>query len=872
MQTPYIALPVKVTREVALAPGISALIRSVYEQSADAFREDLERVDQTRKDATNKLSSDATARDLLFNWFHMLEMLELRFPELRASFSWQDAFTGTEVTQQALAYEKASVIYNCAARISTVGMQLDRRDPQTDHVKRCYTAFRQAAGLLDYIHSNFLHAPSNDLGSKFVQSLKTLMLVQAAEVFLEKSIADHKGQALVSKLASHVAGSYASLAEEWQDSTEFGAIPAMWRGIAQYKAKCLAAVAQLYAGRAEDSAKNHGLALARYRYADKLIKEAHRIVANLQWFNYPSMMFTSTMPADTSAAATAQVKSVNGEIAETLRVAERDNDLVYHALLPKEDALPALEAINVSKPITIRETFAMPEVQRVLGPDIFPALVPLSVHESASVYSEEQAKLVRTETERVEQANEDLQAALASIDANTALSQYASLNGQSEPPKPSSTLLDHASIVASGQSVGYIQKQLAAVTQRNPAESLLRDCLVELDEENRTCERLRVQHEHRWTQEPIGVVAGTLRRNLVKYQEALHDAQSQDQEVASLWNSVYDDVALLHQGPEAVTALLRKAARSAHPKQMPSLVDLDEDNSLESQAESQAAKLLQDTKNLVYQIQEFPKQRNDQLQELKARVRGDDISRALLLNRRVENVEPKLFAAELAKYTPLQSQLMESIEKQATMIDQVRGNLEKLATHPGTSKIRKQREASAQATTEIEQRLTRAFHAYTEVSAVLGSTKSFHQEIQRQAEQLHFETTRLLSERRAERERLLSTMHLDSPSTQNLHFESHSRQDAGRNPAYNQANRPTGSISDDLHALRLHGDSSSRNSGSNTNMSNSWLQTQSRLNQGYAKNESRWPDPPSSTMYQATPSRSIDGNSKPKAPPRPPRI
>ena len=864
MQTPLIALPVKDTREVELAKPLAVLIRSAYEQRPESFRADLERVEHTRKDATDKAASDDTARDLLFSWFHMLEMLELRFPELRVSFAWRDAFTGTEVTQQALAYEKASVIYNCAARISAVGMQLDRRDTQSDHVKRSYAAFRQAAGLLDYIHSNFLHAPSGDLSSKFVQSLRTLLLAQAAEIFLEKTIADHKGPALIAKLATHVARTYANLADEWQDTTKFGAIPPMWRSVTQYKAKYAASQAQFFQGRADDAAGKHGTALVRFRAAEQLAKEAARIVANLHWFNYQSLVFTATLPADAAAAAAAEIKAHAAEVAEALRVAERDNDLVYHELLPAEDMLPAIDATNVATAIPIRETFALPDVQRVLGADIFPTLVPLSVHESASMYSEEQAKLVRAETERVESANEELQASLASLNVPQALTVYDALEGRSASTEPSATLLDNAQIVAAGRPIASIDSDVQRLTRPQSAGALLDESLASLDEENRACERMRVEYAHRWTQEPLASAARTLRRDLTSHRDALREAQQHDADLASLWNSVRTDVQLLQQGPDAVRSALERTAHTVRAQDAPSLVDVDDDDA-DSAAREEALALLRKTRTALERTRRLPPQRSEHLQELKARVRGDDISRMLLLNRRIQNIEPKVFAAELAKYTPLQAQLVDSITQQNALLDEVRTGLTMLAKHPGTAAIRKQREARTRACAAFEQRLARAFDAYSEVCAVLEKATHFYAELAQQAERLRSGTDALLAARRMERQALAQSLAWDHaggsaadrfPSPR-VSEPTYARYGAG------SATMSSGSIADDLRALQLESGAPRPSYGSNPA-----ARAEPPPPPAAAASHAVWPAPP--TSY--TPRYGSTHAERPAAPPRPPRV
>ncbi len=83
-------LPIKETEEVDLAAAVRTLIKNSYGEDPNNFSEQLALLHRTRQDAVRRggAGSDATARDMLFKWFHLLEMLELRFPELRVQFPW----------------------------------------------------------------------------------------------------------------------------------------------------------------------------------------------------------------------------------------------------------------------------------------------------------------------------------------------------------------------------------------------------------------------------------------------------------------------------------------------------------------------------------------------------------------------------------------------------------------------------------------------------------------------------------------------------------------------------------------------------------------------------------------------------------------
>ncbi|PKI83383.1 bck1-like resistance to osmotic shock [Malassezia vespertilionis] len=781
MQLPLLALPLKETREVELAKPIGALIRTVYEQDPNSFENDLRSVQEARLDATRTASSDATGRDLLFKWFHMLEMIELRFQELRVPLTWSDAFSGKQVTQQALAYEKASVIFNCAARIAAVSATFDRKDGG-EGLKRCYTGMRQAAGLLDYIHSNFLHAPSDDMGGSMIKTLQTLLLVQASEVFLEKSMQDGKGIALIAKLASHIESVYATLAEEWQDTSTFASIPSLWRVLVAFKSKYFAAMTHYYRAQADDAGDEHGVALTRLRLAVRCVKDAAQRAAHVSP-SYFSSKLSSTVPGDALAAVTGASKSLLAACEDTMRAMERDNDLVYHSLLPPESALAPVDKTTVTGAISIRDTFMHPDVQRILGPEVFLALVPLSVHESASVYSEEQAKLVRGEAEHIETANGTLAASLDALRLPGALTRYGALQGAdaARTYAPSASLLEHAERMQSthdkyAQSAAGIDKRLAEIQRPWRAAQRIDDALAALEEDARACEHQRAQHGHRWTQEPTMSAARTLRNDLLQSRAALEKARTSDANLASLWASVRHDTLLLQRGPEAVRDAVRdavqNAARNASRVKEANLLDWEPG---QDPSEEEARALYLEAQEKWNALQSLPAKRDAMLAELKTRVRSDDISHVLLLNRRVQNIEPQVFAAELAKFTPLQQQLRESAAAQKHDVHTLRTMLDALAAHPGTLSIREQDKACAEAHALVSARLVRAYESHTELCDVLGNAVQFYNDLETIAQQTCQEVMDLLTQRRIEREALVSQL----------------------------SYAPATSLADDLHALRL---------------------------------------------------------------------
>ena len=745
MQSPLIALPLKETKPVDLVKPLKNLIIQNYEQSPVSYMDELQRISQARQDATGQASTESLGRDLLFRYFHIIEMLELRFPELEAPFVWLDSFTHTPIEQRTTAYEKACILYNTAAQITRVSMQLNRSDSSTDALKRAYTGLRQAAGLLQYIKNNFMYAPSDDMKGPALESLSKLLLAQASEVFLEKSIHDTKGEALIAKLASHTAHTYSGLSVEWNDTDNLR-VPAMWCRIVACKADHFMSVAHLYRAKADRAAGKHGEALTRFRYA--LCKaQAASNLTYLDTWSFATYL-RSTAPSDVSESLHHLVSTQLTNASEACREAERDNDLVYHERAPELDTLPHIDQVSMATAIPIRDVFSQPDIQKILGGDVLTSLIPLEVLKNTSVYTEEQAKMVRAESTRICEANDRIDEAISALSLPHALDRYAALDGKPIPPcVPSQQVLDICEEVAVSHIISRVERVMESLPKQAPLiEATLSDAMADLDTDARECEHGRVKHAASWSQAPTASVARSLRRDIHAARDALATARENDKGITQLWSDIRDDMALLCQGREAV-----EHAYSQHARLPPSMDLLDHDFSDPEPARA----LLHETHAQIHALLSMPQEREAMLQELKRQVQNDDISRSLLLHRCVQHMEETMFAQELRKYAPMQQRIRNHIALQTQRIEALRDSVDRLRTHPGAADVRRRWDASQGGAREWNARLVQAYDAYTDVQRAMNQAQVFYNDMSHTANQLATQAERLLAERRAERSSIL---------------------------------------------------------------------------------------------------------------------
>ncbi|KAK0545770.1 bck1-like resistance to osmotic shock [Tilletia horrida] len=793
-QCPLIAIPIKLTEAVDLAGPVKTIITNSYGEDPAKYAEHLSALSRARQDAVKEggAGNIATQRDLLYKWFHILELIELRFPELRIPFPWKDAFTKKPISQYSIAYEKASVIFNIASTLSSYAASQGRHAGNPDGLKRAYTSFRQAAGMFSYINENFLHAPSTDMSRDVIKCLVNLMLAQASEVFLEKSVEERKGNGLVAKIASHTSSMYVTLAEDMKEWVNKSIFDRLWLMLVQVKGKYFASVTQYYRALADDTKGDHGVCLVRLTLAETLAREASRLMAPLNASLLAAPVPPSTLPSDAATALTALVSTHLALCTGRKEVAIKDNDLIYHDILPSESALEAVDKFAAASPISIQDIYATPEVQKAIGQvDLFSTLVPLGVHESASMYSEEKAKLARAETERNDIANGELQAALDYMGLPAALGLYKNTDAAiADLTDPGPEVMAWAEEEARGggargadglgDSPDGIDSALHQIGSfRLKASQELEASGVALDDETRECERSRVKYDHRWSQEPSGIENRELRQELKLQREALASATANDEKIELLWKQIKSDVQLLVRGRDALEQAFAEAisavpadgsSATSSNRPQPNLLDLDdaeEDQKRVNAAEDEEKMTLQvkHLEALLAKLPKIKKERNDVLSDLKERIQTDDISHLLILNKRntpSNGQENSLFQAELEKFKPHQQRIALSIKQQTSTLAEVTESWKELTESPLGRRSRSLHDARKRARQNLVDRLRQARDGYAEVRAAVHRGLQFYEELDTISSKLRKDTQTFVGRRRADAQKLANELEWDN--------------------------------------------------------------------------------------------------------------
>jgi hypothetical protein len=285
----------------------------------------------------------------------------------------------------------------------------------------------------------------------------------------------------------------------------------------------MASLAQYYQALADDDANSHGIAISRLQVAETAVKEANKVASSFPG-NAPA---SSNLTAESGASLVEITKRHLTNVQEKLVELVKDNDYIYHQTVPPEAGLAVIPKLPAAKAIPVSELYAGQDIQRITGPDIFQKIVPMSVTESASLYDEEKAKLVRAETERVETANSEMAASLDYLRLPGALQVLKGgfdqeLTADDEFRTWCDDVANNESPLSTFEMLKSSKEGIVATLDRSSKQ---------LDMEESVCEKMRSKYEADWTQQPSSRLTSTLRSDVRNYRDALDEAARSDNQL-----------------------------------------------------------------------------------------------------------------------------------------------------------------------------------------------------------------------------------------------------------------------------------------------------------------------------------------------------
>ncbi|XP_025128339.2 tyrosine-protein phosphatase non-receptor type 23 isoform X2 [Bubalus bubalis] len=619
---PMIWLDLKEAGDFHFQPAVKKFVLKNYGENPEAYNEELKKLELLRQNAV-RVPRDFEGCSVLRRYLGQLHYLQSRVPmgsgqEAAVSVTWTEIFSGKSVAHEDIKYEQACILYNLGALHSMLGA-MDKRVSEEGMKVSC-THFQCAAGAFSYLREHFPQAYSVDMSRQILTLNVNLMLGQAQECLLEKSMLDNRKSFLVARISAQVVDYYkeACRALENPDTASLlGRIQKDWKKLVQMKIYYFAAVAHLHMGKQAEEQQKFGEQVAYFQSALDKLNEAIKLAKG--------------QPDTVQDALRFAMDVIGGKY----NSAKKDNDFIYHEAVPALDTLQPVKGAPLVKPLPVN-----PTDPAVTGPDIFAKLVPMAAHEASSLYSEEKAKLLREMMAKIEDKNEVLDQFMDSLqlDPETVdnLDAYNHI-----PPQ----LMEKCAALSVRPDTvrNLVQSMQVLSGVFTDVEASLKDVRDLLEEDEALEQKL---------QEAVGPAAAStaaskaelaeVRREWAKYMEVHEKASFTNSELHRAMNLHVGNLRLLSGPLDQVRAALPSPALSSEDKAV-----------------------LQNLKRILAKVQEMRDQRVSLEQQLRELIQKDDITAVLVT---ADHSEMKLFEEQLKKYDQLRVYLEQNLAAQDNVL------------------------------------------------------------------------------------------------------------------------------------------------------------------------------------------------------------
>jgi len=329
-----------------------------------------------------------------------------KVPSVRVVFTWYDSFRhSNKVSDYDLNFEKASVLFDIAALYSRQATQVKAQATAKDDgpIKEACRLFQCSSGVFEYLSKSVeLGAASGlslDLSAEGLGLLAKLMLAQAMACFFEKATFAASPK-LVAKLAMGVSELFKqtyALCEKPRIKVISGRNDVYaWETHCYYQMLCYQAASHYWLAKGLMAEDSYGEEIAHLEKAKTLLEGASRIEVSL----------LKNLTENRQRLETA--------IKTRLTQAQKDNDTIYYAAIPKQDTIRDPEAVISVKSLPF-------EIKMEQKDDAFGVLVSPGMKLQASEFKVKLNELIATTQKTVQEASDYTKMHLSSLNLPAAL-------------------------------------------------------------------------------------------------------------------------------------------------------------------------------------------------------------------------------------------------------------------------------------------------------------------------------------------------------------------------------------------------------------------------------------------------------------------
>jgi len=383
-------------------------------------------------------------------------------------------------------------------------------------------------------------------------------------------------------------------------------------------------LSQYFQALADNDTNAHGASIARLLVAERVAKDASRLANSFP--HSPSA--SSQLGSDTGSTLIEMLKRHVALVEEKTAEYRKDNDFIFHQPIPSEASLSAVPKLPAAKAISVSELYQGQDIHKIIGPDIFQKIVPMSVTESASLYDEEKAKMVRAEAERAETANVEMTACLEYLKLPASLNILK--DGAEEDLRVDEEFRNWCQELAGHVPFTKVFSQLG--NDRQKLSETLDQMIKQLDMEESVCEKMRSKYGADWTQVPSSRLTSTLKGDIRTQRNAIDEAGAIDAQLQNnlrQYESDFDEMRSAGELDEADVlyqrALIKAGGARSKDKNAASLLDMgaSEGNLIDEEFEdgsTSVADQIATIEELMRKLTLIKRERAQVLKDLKEKV------------------------------------------------------------------------------------------------------------------------------------------------------------------------------------------------------------------------------------------------------------
>lgn len=733
MKATLLLVPTKKTEDCNWTKALNNYLLSIH-GSLTEFEQDVKQFHKLRQDIRGA-NADQTGLQLYLLYFSQLELLDLRIPfssmnrHKYVSFVWHDAFLpASEHKQYALPFEKASVLFNVGSLMTKAALMRyaeSQKSSATDDTsfKEAVQLLQQAAGVFTFLSANFLHAPSNDLNPATVKFLINLCLAQSQEIFNLKVIdgdLEQKKNSLISKLCKSTSKHYQDCFDSCShlltpegssavsDHSTFAVLDTLddsaddfdltegdneydpdklgipddkvtarldpfWISVIQFKAIYYNSLAYYFHALQLEATNKFGEAIAYLTKSTELINE----------ISGASLKVISKAGAENAYELLDNYKYQKDALAIKLKDITKDNDLIYHDIVPSVVTIAEPKPMDSAKVIPMSKIELFNKVNEYNYNNFLPNVVPISIHELMSYYSEEKSQFLRNELDEVDVSNEEMSSVLEYLKFPKALVNIKEMVNE----KKSLSSKGDLNLLLDPEVIGKVQEIASKYS---------------LDQENRRFidESKSLIYKHIGDSESLLAgnqytpSYGQFRDDLIKLKKTLYDASNSDSRLFALVDS---ENSALYQtlGKGANSTEFKSMFKTPSPGETKKSIEeeislLDIDDSKVSKKNDSIDETISRLEDIMHELNVLKTNKTKLVDNLKVEIHNDDIAPILMLNSKIKStneIKSVIFPEELKKFDYFLKELDGLITKQRELIAEMRNNWDTLNSNPKVREI-----------------------------------------------------------------------------------------------------------------------------------------------------------------------------------------